>query len=182
MLNARLPCGGAMSCPLGPGPCRREHIAARLRDAVQDGTDWEACCPVCGHETFRVSAPERARWRNIWGCACRGHRRCQDADMRGALLALGVMPGCLGGYAASMKASTDPNMAARLDAISADILSAPHLKPSDMRILLAEARGDKVPEDQRDFVKWAIELGISRTRAYEAATRWCRPPDSPPGG
>jgi hypothetical protein len=105
--------------------------------------------------------------------------------MRDGLLTLGIMPGCLGFYAASAKASTDPNMASRLDAITADILAAPHLKPSDMRILLAEARGQKVPGEYRAFVKWAVEIGIGRTQAYDAAARWCRPPDSsssPEGG
>jgi hypothetical protein len=100
--------------------------------------------------------------------------------MRAALLGLGITPSCLGSYGISPKAGTDPAMAARLDAATTDILAAPHLKPSDIRILLAEARGQKVPEDYRQFVRWAMELGISRTRAYEAAARWCRPPDSPP--
>lgn len=170
-----------MPCRRGFDLCRAEHIAPKLRDAEPDGADFEARCPVCDHPTFRVSKADNRRYRHVWTCACKP-RHCEPETMRSELLALGIMPGCLGFYAASAKASTDPNMAARLDAITADILAAPHLKPSDMRILLAEARGQKVPGEYRAFVKWAVSIGISQTRAYEAAQRWCRPPDSPPAG
>lgn len=100
--------------------------------------------------------------------------------MRAALLALGIMPGCLGRYAESVKASTDPDMAARLDAASADILAMPGLKPADIRIILAEARGQKAPGEFREFVKWAQSIGIGRSQAYEAAAFWCRPSDVSP--
>jgi hypothetical protein len=175
-----------VACGLGftADQCRARHIALKLRDAKPDGADYEARCPVCGHLAFRVSAAREKRYRNVWTCACKP-RHCEPGAMRTALLALGVMPGCLGFYAASAKASADPNMAARLDAATADILDAPHLKPSDMRIILAEARGRKVPGEFRQFVKWAMSIGIGRTQAYEAAARWCRPADassSPEGG
>lgn len=169
-----------MACGYGPDACREKHIADKLRDAgLKDGTDWEARCPVCGHASFRVSAAREKRYRHVWTCACKP-RHCDPGEMRAALLALGILPGCLGFYAASAKAGTDLSMAARLDAITADILDSPHLKPSDMRILLAEARGQKVPGDVHSFVPWAMSIGISRTRAYEAAARWCRPPDGHP--
>lgn len=173
-----MPCGDSFEL------CRARHIAPKLRDATPDGTDFEARCPVCGHSSFRVSKADNKRYRHVWTCACRP-RHCQPEAMRSELLALGIMPGCLGLYAASAKASTDPNMAGRLDAITADILAAPHLKPSDMRVLLAEARGQKVPGEYRAFVKWAQEIGVGRSQAYEAAARWCRPSDSsssPEGG
>ena len=175
-----------MACGLGltADQCRARHVAPGLRDAKPDGTDYEARCPVCGHPAFRVSAAREKRYRNVWTCACKP-RHCEPGALRAALLSLGIMPGCLGVYAASAKASTDPGMAARLDAITADILAAPYLKPSDIRILLAEARGQKVPGEYRAFVKWATGIGIGRTQAYEAAARWCRPADEsscPEGG
>lgn len=163
-----------MACGSTAEQCRAAHIASKLRDAEQDGTDWEARCPVCGHGGFRLSQPSRSRYRHIWVCACR-RCKCDPAAIRAELLRADVMPGCLGSYGTLAKASTDPNMAADLEAAARDILAAPHLRPSDMRIVLAEALGAKVPDDYGTFVKWAMELGISRTRAYEAATRWCRP-------
>lgn len=168
-----------MPCGRGFDLCRAEHIAVKLRDYRQVGTDWEARCPVCGHPTFRISRADNKRYRHVWTCACKP-RHCQPETMRAELLALGIMPGCLGLYAASAKAGTDPDMATRLDAITADILAAPGLRPSDMRILIAEARGQKVPGDKRAFAKWAQTIGIGRRQAYEAADRWCRPPDGHP--
>jgi hypothetical protein len=170
-----------MACGQGltADQCRAKHIASRLRGACQDGTDWEARCPVCGHAAFRVSAARERRYRSIWTCACKP-RHCTPEAMRAALLALGVMPGCLGIYGTFAKASTDPNMAAALEAAARDILCAPGLRPSDMRIVLAEALGAKVPCDKRAFVHWAQTIGIGRRQAYEAADRWCRPPDGHP--
>lgn len=156
--------------------------AIKLRDAEQDGTDWEARCPVCGHGGFRISQPGRTRYRHIWVCNCR-RCRCDAADVRAALLALGVMPGCLGVYGTLRKASTDPNLGCALEAAARDVLCAPGLKPADIRVVLAEALGEKVPADYRGFARWAMSIGIGRTQAYEAAARWCRPPDeSPPPG
>lgn len=174
-----------MACGSSAQHCREKHIATRLRDTDQDGEDFETRCPLCGHGGFRISKPRNKALRHVWTCNC---KKCGCGDpvaLRNALLGLGVSPGCLGTYAASARASTDPNMAARLDAVTADILAAPHLKPSDMRILIAEARGQKPPAEFRAFVRWAVEIGVGRTQAYEAAGRWCRPADgssSPEGG
>jgi hypothetical protein len=74
-------------------------------------------------------------------------------------------------------------MVAMLEQAVDDILTAPRLKPSDMRVILAEARGHKVPAEFGPFVKWAMALGMGRSQAYDAAARWCRPADiSPPSG
>ena len=170
-----------MACGPGftAGQCRAQHIAPSLSDAEQDGTGFEARCPACGHGGFRISQPDRSRYRHIWVCACR-RCHCQPAAIRAELLAAGVMPGCLGLYGATAKASTDPNIASALEAAARDIISAPGLKPADIRVVLAEALGEKVPADYRAFAKWAMSIGIGRTQAYEAAARWCRPSDCHP--
>lgn len=172
-----------MGCPRTPQQCRAADIAAKLRDAAPDGTDWEARCPVCRHPSLRVSKPERSAYRNIWGCACK-HCKCDRAAIRAALLALGILPGCLGSYGAHGSTGIDPAKVAAMEQAVDDILCAPGLRPSDMRIILAEARGQKVPLDRRAFVPWAMSIGVGRRQAYEAAERWCRPADSSslPGG
>jgi hypothetical protein len=168
-----------VACSRKPAPCRTEHIAGKLASPERDGDDYEARCPACGHGGFRISAPTQARYRNIWTCACK-RCRCDKTAIRTALLRLDVSPGCLGSYGTYAKAGTDPAMAVALEVAARDILCAPGLKPSDIRIALAEALGQKVPADYRTFAKWAIGIGVGRSQAYEAAARWCRPPDSPP--
>lgn len=155
-----------------------------LRDAEEDGGDWEARCPACDHGGFRVSAPTRSRYRHIWTCACK-RCKCDEVLLRSALLRLGVLPACLGRYGMHPKAGNDPVMAQAIEQAARDILDAPRFKPADIRIVLAEALGEKVPTEFRPFVKWATGIGIGRTQAYEAAVRWCRPSDwssSPEGG
>jgi hypothetical protein len=173
-----------MGCQLAPDQCRAQHIAPRLRLAEPDGTDWEARCPLCGHGSFRVSVARERRYRHVWTCACKP-RHCEAPEMRAALLALGVMPGCLGDYGTYARPVRDPAASARLEQAVRDILAAPHLRPSDMRIVLAEALGDKIPAESRSFVPWAMRIGIGRRQAFEAVARWCRPADSsssPEGG
>lgn len=168
-----------MGCPQGAHQCRTD-IAAKLREPEPVGGDWEARCPVCRHSSFRISAPKVRAYRHIWTCACK-RCRCSPADIRAALLGLGVLPGCLGSYGSSGRpAAVDLVAVALLEQTVDDILNAPHLKPADMRIALAEARGQKRPDEAKAFVKWAMGLGVGRSQAYEAAARWCRPPDCPP--
>lgn len=166
-----------MACLATAQSCRADHVAVKLAGAERKGTDFEAKCPSCGHGGFRVSQPSRSHYRHVWTCACR-LCRCSAADVRSALLAAGVLPGCLGAYGSHPKAGTDPAASARIEQAARDIIAAPGLKPADMRIVLAEALGEKVPTDFRPFVKWAVSIGIGRTQAYEAAARWCRPADA----
>lgn len=169
-----------MACDLGPDACRTAHIAGVLDGAEQDGTDYEARCPSCGHRGFRISHARLRVYRNVWTCAC---KRCPCAPglLRAKLLSLDVPAACLGTYDGPIQRAIDPDAARRMDLAIRDILAAPGLKPSDMRIVLAEAQGQKVPEEFGPFVKWAIGLGIGATQAKEAAGRWgCRPSGSRP--
>ena len=169
-----------MACDLGADGCRRMHIAARLDDVEEDGGDYEARCPSCGHRGFRISRARVRTYRNIWTCAC-SRCKCTPGQLRAVLLGLDILPGCLGTYDGPVQRTVDPETARRMDLAIRDILATPHLKPADMRLVLAEAQGRKIPEEFTPFVKFARSLGIGKTQAQEAAARWgCRPPDSRP--
>lgn len=172
-----------MTCPLGSDRCRAEHIAPKLRDATEkDGTDREARCPVCGHGGFRISRARERRYRHVWTCACR-RCRCEPAATRAALIALGVPAPCLGDYVLNLKPAADSIGAARLREAVDLILGWPGMDASQIRLTLAEARGDKIPDEYREFVRFAKGIGIGQANAYKVAAKLCRPSDGhpPPG-
>lgn len=172
-----------MAC--GPAEqCRTQHIAAKLRDAEPDGTDYEARCPVCNHGGFRISKAKAKSYRHVWTCNCR-RCRCDPVAIRAALLALGISRSCLGNYVLDLKPAADPVAAAALREAVDLILNWPGLDPSEMRLMLAEARGDKIPDDYSGLAKYGQSIGISRAHSFRMAAKLCRPPDassSPEGG
>lgn len=168
-----------MACKLNPDTCRGKHIASRLNDAERRSADWEARCPICQHSTFRVSVPRVRKYRHIWTCACKGCG-CTAGAIRVALLKLGIMGWCLGVYDGPVERKVAPEIARNVDLVLRDIWATPHLKPADMRLALAEAQGHEVPTEYRPFIKFAMSIGISKTRAKEAAEDWCRPSDGRP--
>jgi hypothetical protein len=172
-----------LACPSAPDACRRDHVAARLDGARADGTDFEARCPACGHGGFRISRADRSkRLRHIWTCNCgRCGGTCAPRDIRDALLSLGIGRDCLGAYDGNAPKAIPPDAAKRQELAIRDIIATPHLKPADMRLVLAEALGWTIPADYTEFVKVAKRAGIGHQQAYEAARRWLgRPPDCPP--
>lgn len=171
-----------MACDSSPDDCRRAHIASRLDDAESDGSDYEARCPVCGHGGFRVSRPTRSRrLRNVWTCAC-AKCRCPAGALRIGLLRLDIPAACLGSYDGDHAKEIPADIAQAMDLAISDILATPGLKLQDVRLILAEAQGRKIPlEDYTEFVRFAKGIGLAHQQAYEAARRWVRrPPDSPP--
>ena len=173
-----------MACHTHSGPCRGAHIARPLGliPNPRSPGDFEGPCPECGHGGYALSAPTRSKYRNIWSCNCRrcnNGKGCPPGVIRQAMLRKGINPWCLGSYdGAGPRAGIDPEAARRMDQAISDILAVPHLKPSDMRIVIAEAQGAKIPGDFTGFVKFARGLGIGKTQAQEAAARWgCRPSD-----
>ena len=174
-------------CATAAGTCRHKHVAAPLGlvpNPRRPG-DFEGTCPECGHGGFAFSAPDRSRTlRSMWSCNCKKCNRgrgCLPGVLRAALLRLGISARCLGDYDGSGGKEVPAETARKLQLAVSDILAIPHLKPADMRIILAEAQGQKVPEEFRPFVKFDISLGIGKTQAQEAAARWgCRPSDSRP--
>ena len=101
------------------------------------------------------------------------------------MLKLGISRHCLGEYSDLGRKAIDLEAAQRLALAVRDILSAPHLPPADIRLVLAEAEGQMIPdavegESKRPFVKFAMANGVGQRQAYEAFDRWSRPPASPP--
>ena len=169
-----------MPCGLSPNQCRRDHVAGCLEDAEADGTDFEARCPNCGHGGFRISQPTRSRsLRHIWTCSCK-RCKCSPGAIRAALLQLDISRACLGSYDGNAPKDIRPEVARNQSLAIRDILATPHLRPADMRLILAEASGHEVPTETNPFVKFAMAQGVGRRQAYEAATRWCRPSDCHP--
>lgn len=173
-----------MPCGLSPNQCRRDHVAGRLEDAEADGTDFEARCPKCGHGGFRISRPARSKYRHIWTCACK-RCRCDPADIRAAMLQRDISRHCLGEYSGPGRKAIDMESAWRLALAVRDILSTPQLPPADIRLVLAEAEGQEIPdavkgEPKRPFVRFAMTNGVGERQAYDAFDRWSRPAACPP--
>jgi hypothetical protein len=167
-----------VACDLNPGACRTKCIAGRLAEAEQDGSDYEARCPACGRGGFRISEPRSPRLRHVWTCA---GSRCPAGTIRGALLRLGIGAGCLGIYDGANIKEIPPDVARAMDRAISDILSMPGLKLQDVRLLLAEAQGRKIPDNYTEFVRFAKSIGLAHQQAYEAARReFGRPSDCPP--
>ena len=98
-----------------------------------------------------------------------------------ALLQLGITAACLGVYDGDNAKEIPADLARDMDRTISDILATPGLRLQDVRLLLAEAQGRKIPAEYRAFVKFARGIGMAQQQAYEAARRECgRPPDSPP--
>ncbi len=162
-----------------PGLGRRGAIAKRLglEESSTKRGQFEGRCPECSRDSFSIKGPDKSKLLHIWTCAA--SKSCSAEIIRAAMLRRGIQPGWLGGYGS--KVSNDPHLAARVEAAVRDIIAAPGLKPADIRIVLAEALGLEVPGDYRAFIGFAQSIGIGRTQAYEAASRWaCRPSGSPP--
>lgn len=173
-----------MACQARVAECRGLDIAPKLTDARPDGDGWKARCPVCGHDSFRIGKPGEARLRHIWGCACKTRCGCRR-QLRAALLGLGIMAGCLGSFDLASPAVRDQMADAAMREAVDLILRWPGLDPSRIRLILAEARGDKFPESYGEFAKFAQEIGIGRRHSYNMAAEFCRPADqssSPEGG
>lgn len=168
-----------MACDLAADACRDRHIVRQLANAEADGADFEATCPACGHGGFRISAARVRAYRNVWTCACK-LCHCTPASLRAALLSRTILAACLGNYEGTARREVDPEAAKAMDRAINDILTVPRLCPADMRLMLAEAQGRKVPREFGPFVKFAVTIGIGKTQAKEAAARWCRPSDWSP--
>ena len=170
-----------MGCRDQPATCRgRIAELLGLQPNPRSPGDYEGRCPGCGHGGFALSAGRK--YPHIWCCNC---PRCPCRGREGAgvvrlaILRKDIDRRCLGDYDGTRQ--HEPDSAAIL-AIR-DILALPRMRPADIRIILAEAAGQKIPDDYTSFVRFAKGLGIGKTQAQEAATRWCRPPDwSPPNG
>jgi hypothetical protein len=176
-----------LACDLGADDCRREHIASKLDSPEPDGPDFEARCPSCGHGGFRVSHPV-TKMRNVWVCNCKicnGRKGCPARVTRAALLKKKIPLWCLGSYIGKDRPEADVDRLLRIAQMVDDVISCcPVLSAAEITMLLAEARGDKIPGEYSGCAAYAKkELGMSNGNAYNVAAKWTagsgsRPPDS----
>jgi hypothetical protein len=172
-------------CGLSPDECRRDCIAARLDDAEPDGTDFEARCPACGHGGFRVSHPV-TKMRNVWTCHCQicnGGKGCPVRVTRAAMLRRRISPRCLGSYIGRDKPGPDLDRLLKIAQTVDDVINCcPVLSAADITMLLAEARGDNIPDEYKGCAAYARGLGMSRANSYNVAEKWTGGSGSRPDG
>lgn len=161
---------------------RRRRIARELglEEKGKPG-QFQGPCPLCGRPGFSIMRPDDANWLHIWVCAAGRKHLCTDAAVREWLL--GHFPAqWLGGYGET-RSAIDPQQSRRLREAADIILANSGLDPSWMRIMLADARGDKIPDDYSGFARFAQSIGIGKSHSYRLAGRFSRSSSVPhPGG
>jgi hypothetical protein len=161
-------------CPRTPAECRRKCVAGKLDNAKLGANGrLNANCPRCGSRGFTISPPDRVpSLRHIWCCL---HCHASASDLRRALVGLGIATGCLGTYGREKPAGTPDGLTASLAARIEDIITDPKLRTiSDLRIRVAEVLWGEAPSGYREFVRFAVRAGVSRSKAYDTAARWGR--------
>lgn len=175
-----------MACKSDPATCRREHIASRLDGAEPHGGDFAAKCPSCGHGGFRISQPTLTKMRNMWTCHCQicnGGKGCPAKATRAAMIRRGIAPWCLGSYIGKDKPRADVDRLLKIAQTVEDVINCcPVLSASDITMLLAEARGDDIPDEYKPCAAYARGLGMSRANSYNVAEKWTGGSGSRPGG
>ena len=167
-----------MACKTDPDACRREHIARKLGliPNPRSPGDFEGNCPVCGHGGFALSKPTLTRMRNMWSCNCRichGGKGCPTKVTRAAMIRKRISPWCLGSYIGKDKPEADLDRLRKIAQTVDDLINCcPTLGAADMVMALAEARGDKIPEEYGDCAAFAKRLGMSNGNAYNVAAKW----------
>jgi hypothetical protein len=164
---------------------RRRQIARKLglTERPDIPGQYEGPCPECGRDGFSIAHPDRSGLLHIWNCG--GRQRRHPAEViRATMLRGGIPASWLGSYGLDPKLGHDPIAAATLREAVDLILGWPGLDSSQMRIMLAEARGDKFPDSYSEFARFAQDkLGIGRRNSYNLAELHCRSSSVPhPGG
>jgi hypothetical protein len=172
------------SCSTDPDTCRRQHAADRLglMPNPRSPGDFEGKCPACGHGGFALSKPTLTKMRNMWSCNCKtcnGRKGCPVKVIRAAMIRKGVSPWCLGSYIGKDKPEADLDRLRRIAQAVDDLINCrPNLSAADMVMALAEARGDKIPDDYGECAAFARKLGMSNGNAYNVAAKWTAGPES----
>jgi hypothetical protein len=93
-------------CHLGtmPNPCAWDHVAAVLPRGIE-GSKSNRLCPCHDDRKASLSVNPGRIHRVVWHCGA----ECAEADIRDALLAVGVHESCLGNYGLP-KRTTVPGM------------------------------------------------------------------------
>lgn len=166
-----------MTCKEQPVTCRA-HIAELLGLKPQKNRPWQYSgqCPLCGHGGFSLSAAtQNSVLRHLWHCNCR-RCQCDQADVRAAMLKLGVSDECLGRYAADRPRKVRDLDAVALRAAMDAVLADPKIRAlADLKLRMAEViDGVEAPAGWTEFLAFAERAGVPRSKRYEAAYRWGR--------
>lgn len=180
---AERPCHAGLASPA----CLKQHVAAEL-DANGHGYK----CPVPGHADRHASLSLNVgeRVRLVWCC----HAGCDPADVRAALLDMGMDESCIGTYGtprrngpgAPAPRHADPGTVADARRFQAVLklpaeISGPMLRMCVQAISEGDGNlpGDPerlLPRDCKRFAALARRAGINRTFAYKLYARWISEP------
>jgi hypothetical protein len=169
--------------------CYQQHVAIAELGASTGRGNYR--CPVPGHEdhrkSFTLNPGSRGMWM-VWHC----FSTCSDADVRTALLDLGIDEECLGSFAAGYR-EPQPGMPSRTAGpatfaaakrsyamgklIGCGLNNASLLKMclqaiSDGDGDLPGDPGRLLPTDHAAFIALAKRTGIERRYRYELARKW----------
>ena len=178
------------ACHTDSNPCRAAHIASLLglkpnRRPGRAG-DFEGDCPACGHGGFALSQPTLTKMRNMWSCNCKicnGGNGCPTKVTRAAMIRKKISPWCLGSYIGKDKPEADLDQLRKIAQTVDDLINCPGLSAADMVMTLAEARGDKIPDEYGACAAFAKNtLGMSNGNAYNIAKKWATASSSRPAG
>lgn len=176
------------ACGIESDACRARHAAGPLGLVPNPRSpgDFEGNCPECGHGGFALSKPTLTRMRNIWSCNCKichGGRGCPAKATRAAMIRKRISPWCLGSYIGKDKPAADLDRLRKIAQTVDDLISCcPSLSAADMVMALAEARGDKIPDEYGECAAFAKGLGMSNGNAYNVAKKWATVSGSRPAG
>lgn len=162
-----------LRCDLKPEACVAEHIGLRLdglRRAQSDEPQWYSVCPAHNGAKRSLSITKgTAGQRLVWHC----HRGCIGAEVKRAMLARGIDPGCIpwkpdGGArdeAEELRAEVQ-ELRARLTEVEKIVLSEDKAGFAQIRLRLG-----MVLWPSRDAHETADRLGIGWRTAYRVLER-----------
>jgi hypothetical protein len=179
-------------CHLGatPNPCAWDHVASHVAKG-SEGSRSVRLCPCHDDRKASLSINPGRVHRVVWHCGA----ECSEADIRAALLDLGVDETCLGNYGLPKRAprpgmriiGQDPALVAdakRYHAILKLADAGLDFKLYRMCVqAISEGEGDLVPDpllllpvNSTDFYGLASRAGLGRYK-YELFGRWLKSAD-----
>ena len=167
------------ACRKQPVSCREQDIASRYGLTPNKRRPWqfEGKCPHCGHGGFSIKAGDQGpnAPRHIWWCNC--HRcKCPPEAVRAQMISDGISEDCLGSYkrTAAKPVHRDPADALR-EAMLAVLADDKIRALADLKLRMLEViDGEPAPPGWDRFIAFAERAGVSRSKRYEAASRWGR--------
>jgi hypothetical protein len=170
-----------------PDRCAYEHVAARVPKGTE-GDKSNRLCPCHDDRKASLSINPGHTQRIVWRCGA----ECSEADIRSALLDLGVDESCLGRYGLPKRAiqpgmqitGHDPALIADAKRLHA-ILKLPRDLNGKLLVMciqaISEGDGDLpgdplrlLPVNADDFCALADRAGIDSKYKYRLYKQWVR--------